>query len=200
MQVLKTKVSACFEAAGLATGCQPEIEWLGNPYDDVSTCSPMAEAYRANALALGVEPFLPRDVEEGLPPGGSTDMGNVSYEVPSIHPIFKIVTEFGNHHPGFTEAAGTSDSHFRATNAAKLLAMTTLDLLSSPELVNAAKARSRPCMLRWTSKQTEYAQMEDRRMHMRIHACARSWALAHARLHSTLQNLRRRPRRKQAKL
>ncbi|KAL4860316.1 hypothetical protein BDV12DRAFT_205224 [Aspergillus spectabilis] len=42
--------------------------------------------------------------------GGSTDQGNVSYELPSLHPGFFIDVEnltIGPHHPSFNKSAGT---------------------------------------------------------------------------------------------
>ena len=39
---------------------------------------------------------------------GSTDMGNVSYVVPSIHPMFNINTKAPNHSREFTADAGKS--------------------------------------------------------------------------------------------
>jgi amidohydrolase len=87
LERLKAKVEACFKAAGMATGCEVEVEWLGNPYGSVSTNGPMAEAYRANATACRAGTYATREAEEKLPPGGSTDMGNVSWVVPTIHPV-----------------------------------------------------------------------------------------------------------------
>ena len=82
---LKPRVQACFEAGALATGCRVETKWGETDYLDLKTNWPMAESYERNAKALGLEFFPMKD----LPPGyaGSTDMGNVSHRVPSIHPM-----------------------------------------------------------------------------------------------------------------
>lgn len=61
----------------------------------------MANAFRSNAESLGVE--FNADKSES---GASTDMGNVSHIVPSIHPIYSIDTIYGNHTKDFTTAAG----------------------------------------------------------------------------------------------
>ena len=66
--------------------------------------TPLMELYQQNALSLGVGVDSESDDKE--PPSGSTDMGNVSYELPSIHPIFRIGTNECNHTRGFTAAAG----------------------------------------------------------------------------------------------
>ena len=68
-------------------------------------------------------------------------MGNVSYTVPSIHPMFGIpVTEgAGNHTPGFTACAATEEAHQNTFRASKALALAALDLYANPELLTAAK-------------------------------------------------------------
>ena len=54
----------------------------------------MAGLFKKNAEELGVS-----FGEEKEMPSASTDMGNVSYEVPSIHPTFYIGTEEWQPHP-----------------------------------------------------------------------------------------------------
>jgi len=63
----------------------------------------MAERYQIYASQLGVK-FPSRATQEAAP-SGSTDQGNVTYEVPGIHAVYKIETPpgVGNHTPGFEE-------------------------------------------------------------------------------------------------
>lgn len=86
----------CFEAAAQATGCTVEISTYGNVYSDLQSNDVLAGLYATNAHKLGVP------MEEELPEVGSTDMGNVSYEVPSIHPMLKIGTGEVYHTRDFT--------------------------------------------------------------------------------------------------
>lgn len=135
---LRAKVEACFQAAALATGCRVEYRWPGPGFMDMRTNGPLADAYTENAEALGI--VLPQ-------PGRgtmartllSTDMGNVSYVTPSIHPMFAIPTAAGNHTPEFARAARTPEAHAAMLDAAKLMAMTTLDLLTQPDLLAGAR-------------------------------------------------------------
>ena len=62
----------------------------------------MAHLFDKNAEQLGV---TYRDHIKDVK-SASTDMGNVSYEVPSIHPGFHIGSDVGNHTRGFTAVAG----------------------------------------------------------------------------------------------
>lgn len=97
MEELRGRVTGCFDAAATSTGCTVEIEWnkveavlpeghISQPYTNVETNSAIAEAWRANMAALGTT-YHPRQVEATMATG-STDMGNVSHVVPSIHPMF----------------------------------------------------------------------------------------------------------------
>ena len=140
---LHDKVQGCLEAAATATGCTAEVEWspedmLPHPYDEMVSNSPMCESFRRNIGRLGTT-YLPPEEEAKLP-GGSTDMGNVSRVLPAIHPKFAIETEFGNHHPGFTEYSNQPGAHEQALRAGKAMAMTALDLLTEPALMAEVKA------------------------------------------------------------
>jgi metal-dependent amidase/aminoacylase/carboxypeptidase family protein len=99
--------------------------------------APMCEAFRANIGVLGTS-YMSAEEEAKLP-GGSTDMGNVSRLVPSIHPKFMIETEFSNHHPGFTSRSNLPDAHERALRAGKAMACTVLDMMASPELMESVQ-------------------------------------------------------------
>ena len=59
--------------------------------------------YEKNASTFGWE----TENISGNMPAGSTDMGNVSHVVPSIHPMFRIGSEAVNHTKEFTVASGT---------------------------------------------------------------------------------------------
>ncbi len=136
---LTPRIVNCFEAAAKATGCTMEITWTGREYADVLTNDVMAEAYAVHFGELGGN-VAPKNATGGFG-GFSTDMGNVSYAVPSIHPMFRIpVTPgAGNHTPGFTACAATDEAHEMTFRASKALAMTALDLYTQPDVLEAAK-------------------------------------------------------------
>ena len=134
---LKQRVLACFQAAALATGCRLEYEWIGHSYSNLTTNDTMAEAYVDNMRDLGKS--LPTKQQSLAFGGASTDMGNVSHVVPSIHPLFGIKTREGNHTPAFTGAAATPEAHVETVLASKALAMTAVDLFADPALLEQAK-------------------------------------------------------------
>jgi metal-dependent amidase/aminoacylase/carboxypeptidase family protein len=70
-------------------------------------------------------------------------MGNVSQLVPSIHPMFGIGGSSMNHTPEFTAEAAAPAAHDAMIDVAKALAMTGVDLVERPELIEAASAELR---------------------------------------------------------
>lgn len=69
----------------------------------------------------------------------STDMGNVSHAIPSIHPIFPIPCKNGNHTKEYTDAAGLLSAQEPTLNAAKAMAMTAVSVLRCPSILKEAK-------------------------------------------------------------
>jgi metal-dependent amidase/aminoacylase/carboxypeptidase family protein len=86
----------------------------------------LAGLFKQNLESLGrhVEAFDPRF---GF---GSTDMGNVSQVVPSIHPTIAIAPpEVFIHTPEFASTAASEAGHEGLMDAAKAMAMTVADIL-----------------------------------------------------------------------
>ncbi|MFN8534483.1 MAG: M20 family metallopeptidase [Dehalococcoidia bacterium] len=134
---LRERVYACFEGAAVATGCRFELRPTGPRFADLATSDPIAGRYAAHARTLGIA-IPPRGVNPLDRTPISTDMGNVSYVVPSIHPLFGIETSAGNHTPEFAEAAGSEAAHQAMLVAASAMAETALDLLNDASLRAAA--------------------------------------------------------------
>jgi amidohydrolase len=137
---LKPRVEGCFRAGAAATGAELELRWGDVDYLDIRYNEPIASAFRANAERLGRE-FFPYDQ---LPTSlqGSTDMGNVSHRVPSIHPMLASAPVHCTiHNPEFAKWAGSELGDAAALDGAKALAMTALDVLADADL----RARARAC-------------------------------------------------------
>ncbi len=135
LEELKAKVIKCFEAGAEASGASINIIWAPYPYAPLNSNGPLAAAYRANAEAAGRK-FLDRPAEST----GSTDMGNVSWVVPSIHPTFGVGAFGINHTEGFTKVCATDAAHESMVQVAQALAMTGVDMVLDPELLREAKA------------------------------------------------------------
>jgi len=120
------RVRACFEAAATATGCRLEVTPLDHPYDNMISDPVMAGLFAANSAALGRT--LSLEAERGAE-GGSTDMGNVSQVVPSIHPMTSIDSgDAVNHQPEFAAATITPSGNRAIRDGALAMAHTIVDL------------------------------------------------------------------------
>ncbi|KAK7487727.1 hypothetical protein BaRGS_00020994 [Batillaria attramentaria] len=137
LAMLNAKVIGCIEGAAKATGCQVEYKFDPKPYSSLMSNDIMASLYAENAEKVGVK--IERDPENLRKAGGSTDMGNVAHEVPSIHPKFHIGTMASQHTPEFATQARTSEAEDYSLAVAKGLAMTAIDLLTTPQLLQQAK-------------------------------------------------------------
>ena len=125
-EALRAKILDCFESAALATGCQVEIEYEGEPYIDLINNPVMTALFSANSVALGRE--MPTRAEVPPEGAGSTDMGNVSHVVPSIHPSISVETDSVNHQPGFAAATITPSGERAIRDGALAMAHTIIDM------------------------------------------------------------------------
>jgi metal-dependent amidase/aminoacylase/carboxypeptidase family protein len=130
---IRAKVLRCFEAGALATGAQLEIFGSRPPYAQVRHDPAMATIYRRNAEALGR--VFPDTSEAQQRSGGSTDMGNVSLALPSIHPMIGINSlPAVNHQPEFTAHCVTAAADQAIVDGALAMAWTAIDIATDTNL------------------------------------------------------------------
>lgn len=130
------RVKDCARGAALAAGAEVEIRPFEIPNDNMRNNAPLAEAMAANLKRLGVT-----SIEDPGPPLGSSDIGNVSHVVPAIHPTIAIGPRtLVTHTPEFARAANSPEGHRGMILAAKALAMTGLDVLLVPDLLDRIRA------------------------------------------------------------
>jgi amidohydrolase len=139
LEPLKERVVACLQAGADAAGCAMRVRW-GAPatnYSDMRDNAPMVEAYVANSVRLGRAMGDPR-LGNGVV--GSTDMGNVSYLVPSIHPMIKVAPDgVPIHSAEFARHTRTEAADRAVLDGAKALAMTAVDLWAADGVLDAAR-------------------------------------------------------------
>jgi amidohydrolase len=135
---LKERFVACLEAGAEAAGCEIDIGWRDVVYADMVDNQAIVERYRANAEALGRIVRAPSATRRVV---GSTDMGNVSYEVPAIHPMIQVAPPgVSIHTPAFAGFAGGPEGDQAVIDGAKALAFTVADLWLDDGLVDLARA------------------------------------------------------------
>ena len=135
---LKARVQNCFEAGALAAGCEVQIDWALGDYLEIKDSWAIAERYQQNAESLGRN-FFPL---EKMPTSGagSTDMGNISHRVPSIHPMIACAPpSVVIHNPEFAKWAASERGDKAVIDGAKSLAMTAIDVLTDKKMMQQAK-------------------------------------------------------------
>jgi len=137
---LRPKVHRCFEAGALATGAKIAITGGDKPYAEMRHDDTMAALYCRNSEALG-RPF-PNLGEWETRPTGSTDMGNVSLAMPSIHPMIGINSlPAVNHQPEFAAHCVTPDADKALGDGAVAMAWTCIDLATNKDIREGLMAR-----------------------------------------------------------
>ena len=122
-EIMRERVMRCFEAGALATGTTLDVMARHEPYAEMHHDPAMAALYRRNAEMLGrtFPPFDPRA-------SGSTDMGNVSLALPSIHPAIGIDSlPAVNHQPEFAAQCVTPAADRALHDGAVAMAWTAID-------------------------------------------------------------------------
>ncbi len=128
LDALKKRVIDCFAGAARATGAKLKYSW-GERYEAMMSNVALAKLFHENMRSLG----RPVSLGENTVLNFSTDVGNVSQLVPTIQPLVAIAPDgVMIHTPQFARAAATEGALRCLLDAAKAMAMTAVDLLSSP--------------------------------------------------------------------
>ncbi len=126
LEELRPKVLRCFEAGALATGAKLEVIGGSKPYAEMRDDLELAELYATNARALGRS--FPDLGPMATKVAGSTDMGNVSHVIPSIHPLIGLnCLPAANHHPDFTAFCATETADRAIYDGALSMTWTAID-------------------------------------------------------------------------
>jgi amidohydrolase len=135
MEDTRRRVTACFEAAALASGCKVRI----------TVTSTLNEITQNKALGdeladVVLKRYGTIDYEWGIK-SASTDFGNISYLMPGLHPGFAIPTipDGGNHTLGFTESARSEVSHDACLVVSKALAAVGMRVLTDEAFLQKVK-------------------------------------------------------------
>ena len=130
-------VERCARGAAMACGVEVELS-VRQGYREMKNNLALARRFGAALEALG------RKAPETDPRvgSGSTDMGDLSQAVPSIHPYLAICDEGETlcHQHAFAACAASERGLETMLTAAKAMARTTLDLLEDPGLLAAVKS------------------------------------------------------------
>jgi amidohydrolase len=136
LERVKAIVERCARGAALACGVTVEIT-AREGYRDMVNNMTLARRFGGHLRALG---RAPHDTDRRVG-SGSTDMGDVSHAVPSIHPWIAICDEGETtcHQHAFQKCAGSERGVRGMLAAAKALALTAAELMTDGSLLAAVK-------------------------------------------------------------
>ncbi len=127
---VRSRVNACAEGAAKATGCRLEIEEDERVLAPLKLNQAFAALYSAQLDFLG----LPEVAAEPANNRGSSDIGNVSQVVPTIHPHVPIGAGVHIHSEAFAQATVSAQGRLAVVEGAKTLALTAAELAFSAKL------------------------------------------------------------------
>ena len=123
------RVINCARGAAMAIGSEYKIEIDPPKMDPMNRNAVLESAFTANMEVLGITP----DPDDGR--RGSSDIGNLSHYLPAMHPVLAIAEpEIPGHSVEFREATTSERGRQTLLDAAKVLAMTASDYLTSAEM------------------------------------------------------------------
>lgn len=129
------KVEAIARGAALMTECTTKISSFQNRVDNLIPTRYFDELYVETMKKLGVEVSV--DSKKGM---GSTDVGNVSHIIPTIHPNIKICdSSISGHTHEFAKAAASKEGDEAVILGGKVLALLGLDLIINKEKLENIK-------------------------------------------------------------
>jgi amidohydrolase len=133
---LLRRFEGCAQGAATATGCTVKVTADATMHEPLKANFTMATLFGKNLERIDF-PVDPDDGEAGY---GSTDCGNVSQAIPTIHPYIRISPDgIPGHSREFAEWAKSPLARTGMIAGAKALALTALDLLADPGELQKAK-------------------------------------------------------------
>lgn len=132
---VKEKLLNCARGAALATGCELTIEEGADMNAPLKLNKALADIYRRQMEFLGLtEDNFPEDKN-----AGSSDIGNVSQVLPTIHPHILLRRGINIHTREFADATITEDGKNAIMEGAKCLALTAVELISDKAILENVK-------------------------------------------------------------
>lgn len=131
LEVLIHRVINVAQGAAIATGCTTKHSYIQNIVENLVPNEALDNIFVECIEELGG--VVETEIKKGF---GSTDTGNVSHVVPTIHPTIAICNkEIPSHTVEFREAACSKEGDKGLILAAKALALTGLKVIENPKVV-----------------------------------------------------------------
>lgn len=133
LREVAAKVENCARGAALATGTTLSVNRFCRLYESMKSNAVLAGVLEKNLNALGL-------CVEGKKKGkGSTDFGNVTRAVPGCELAIRLGDGIVPHTQEFLAAAGSEEGRAVMVAGAKVMALSVIDLLLTPQLLDEAR-------------------------------------------------------------
>lgn len=121
-EIIIPRVKELAQATAHLHGTKLEMHHYEPLFKDLSQDETLCELFKEVMFEMGEKPrILPDDEADG-----STDVGNVSHDVPTCHPTLAIGTNFEAHTPEFAAAAASDYALEQSIKGAKIMAIVAL--------------------------------------------------------------------------
>ena len=139
LETVIEKMNNCARGAALMTGCTVDIERNRYTFADMRNNGPLMQSMQESMEAFGITDFRKDDINTAV----TGDIGNISYEVPSLYAIFSTA-ETGNgadiHEAGYLKVTDSDYAHGLLHTAAKSMAASALEIVTDEGVRNAVRA------------------------------------------------------------
>jgi len=129
------KVLNIIKGAELMTGAKSKVTRVANPYANSIPSKTFTDLFREEMAEIGVSIPEEKEPRQG---GGSTDFGNVSQRIPALSAYVNI-GDVVLHSPEGASMTATPEAHDVMIKSSKALAGMAIDLITKPELLDAAR-------------------------------------------------------------
>jgi len=131
LEELAAKVVKIAEGAAMITGCELKVTERDTPYAERRPSYVLGRKFEGNMETVGLDMARPQRGRTWA----STDFGNVSHHIPSVTGSFPISTDpIPGHSQQVVDASGSEYGYDQFLKVSKAMALTTLDILTDPEL------------------------------------------------------------------
>jgi len=137
LNATKERFLDCVRGAALSTGCKVAIEEEEEVNAPMKLNRSLAGLFREQLTYLGLEEERNIPDDRNL---GSSDIGNVSQVLPTIHPLVPMRRGINIHTTEFADATITDDGHRALSEGVKCLALTTLELMTNPAAIDSIRS------------------------------------------------------------
>ena len=124
MEVVEV-INNCAKGAAMCVGATVDIKQNSVLLKDVRNDKKLVNYVRNNMEFINEE-YIERDYTQGI---GSTDVGNVTHEIPAIQFYIRLKRGIGTHTLDFAKASGGAEGLRTLSAAVRVLALSALDVL-----------------------------------------------------------------------